>query len=214
MSRRACKRVSFNPNPEATDEPIFPKHDGLSSSHHSRRRVVLFGILSFGLRSSPAARKLIHRIGARFTKTLRFISFRRNATDRKTSSFLLPSSSSSSSSTIYMKRSKSVSETESHRAEAIEDCIEFLNSSFSLSRSNSVSTWSSWFDPVWICVRSNRAHTFSFFFSFVVMLENWALYRSVLNFVIFNSEKFIRSWLEIVILDLLFNIHCKPYQGF
>jgi hypothetical protein len=145
MSRRACKRVSFNPNPEATDEPIFPKHDGLSSSHHSRRRVVLVGILSFGLRSSPAARKLIQRIGARFAKTLRFISFRRNTTDRrKTSSFLLPSSSSSSSSSaIYMKRSKSVNETESHRAEAIEDCIEFLNSSFPLSRSNSVSTWSS-----------------------------------------------------------------------
>ncbi|XP_010486458.1 PREDICTED: josephin-like protein [Camelina sativa] len=145
MSRRACKRVSFNPNPEATDEPIFPKHEGLNSSHHSRRKVVLVGILSFGLRSSPAARKLIQRIGARVAKTWRFISFRRNTTDKKTSSFLLPSSdsSSSSSSTIYMKRSKSVNETESHRAEAIEDCIEFLNSSFSLSRSNSVSTWSS-----------------------------------------------------------------------
>ncbi|EOA31664.1 hypothetical protein CARUB_v10014868mg [Capsella rubella] len=142
MSRRACKRVSFNPNPEATVEPIFPKHEGLSSSHHRRRRVVLVGILSFGLRSSPAARKLIQRIGARVAKTLRFISFRRNTTDKKSSSFLLPATSSSSSS-IYMKRSKSVNETESHRAEAIEDCIEFLNSSFSLSRSNSVSTWSS-----------------------------------------------------------------------
>ncbi|KAL1193832.1 hypothetical protein V5N11_031959 [Cardamine amara subsp. amara] len=137
MSRRACKRVSFNPNPEATDEPIFPKHGGLNSSHHSRRRVVLVGIFSFGLRSSPAARKFIQRIGARVAKTLRLISFRRNPTD-KTSSFLL-----SSSSSVYMKRSKSVNETESHRAEAIEDCIEFLNSSSSLWRSNSVSTWSS-----------------------------------------------------------------------
>ncbi|KFK38289.1 hypothetical protein AALP_AA3G094900 [Arabis alpina] len=144
MSRRACKRVSFSPNPEATEEPIFPKHDGLNSSHHCRRRVVLVGIFSFGLRSSPTARKLIQRIGARVAKTLRFISFRRNTTTKKTSSFLLPSSSSSSSSSsIYMKRSRSLAESESHRAEAIEDCIEFLNSSSSLSRSNSVSTWSS-----------------------------------------------------------------------
>ncbi|ESQ49170.1 hypothetical protein EUTSA_v10022307mg [Eutrema salsugineum] len=134
MSQRACKRVRFSPNQLATDEPRFPKH-------HDRRKVALIGILSFGLRSSPAARKLIRRIGARVAKTLRFMSLGRNTTD-KTSSFLL-SPSPSSSSSIYMKRSKSLAEAESHRAEAIEDCIEFLNSSFSLSRSNSVSTWSS-----------------------------------------------------------------------
>ncbi|CAA7051059.1 unnamed protein product [Microthlaspi erraticum] len=136
MSRIACKRVSFSPNPEATNDPIFPKH-------HDRRKVVLIGIFGFGLRSSPAARKLIRRIGARVAKTLRFMSFGRNTTDKTSSLLLSSSSSSSSSSSIYMKRSKSLSESESHRAEAIEDCIEFLKSSSSLSRSNSVSTWSS-----------------------------------------------------------------------
>ncbi|CAN7002387.1 unnamed protein product [Brassica rapa subsp. trilocularis] len=134
MSRGACKRVSFSPNQEATEEPIFPKH-------HDQRKVVLVGFLSFGLQTSPAGRKLIRRIRARFPKTLRSMSLSRSTTD-KTSSLLM-SSSSSSSSSIYMQRSKSLAESESHRAEAIEDCIEFLNSSFSLSRSNSVSTWSS-----------------------------------------------------------------------
>ncbi|KAF8080286.1 hypothetical protein N665_0959s0016 [Sinapis alba] len=129
MSRVACKRVSFSPNQEATEEPIFPKH-------HDRRKVVLTGFLSFGLKTSPAGRKLIRRIRARVAKTLRSMSFRRDTTE-KTSSLLM------SSSSIYMKRSKSLADSESHRAEAIEDCIEFLNSSFSLSRSNSISTWSS-----------------------------------------------------------------------
>ncbi|KAJ0244278.1 Uncharacterized protein HA466_0189380 [Hirschfeldia incana] len=134
MSRRGCKRVSFCPNRETTDEPIFSKH-------HDRRKVVLIGFLSCGLRSSPAARKLMRRIGASFARTLRSMSFGRNKTD-KTS--LLSSSSASSSSSIYMmKRSKSLAESESHRAEAIEDCIKFLNSSFSLTRSNSVPTWTS-----------------------------------------------------------------------
>lgn len=136
MSRRACKRVSFCPNLEATEEPIFSKH-------HDRRKVVLIGFLSCGLRSSPAARKLMRRIGASFARTLRSMSFGRNKTDKTSSSFLLSSSSASSSSSIYMKRSKSLAESESHRAEAIEDCIQFLNSSFSLTRSNSVPTWTS-----------------------------------------------------------------------
>ncbi|KAJ4893189.1 Uncharacterized protein Rs2_19983 [Raphanus sativus] len=131
----ACKRVSFSPDQEATEEPMFQKH-------HDRRKVVLIGFLSFGLKTSPAGRKFIRRIRARVAKTLRSMSFRRNTTE-KTSSLLLSSTSSSSSSSIYMKRSKSLAESESHRAEDIEDCIEFLNSSFSLSRSNSVSTWSS-----------------------------------------------------------------------
>ena len=134
MSRVACKRVSFSPNQEATEEPIFPKH-------HDQRKMVLVGFLSFGLKTSPAGRKLIRRIRARVAKTLRSMSFGRSTND-KTSSLLM-SSSSSSSSSIYMKRSKSLAESESHRAEAIEDCIQFLNSSFSLTRSNSVPTWSS-----------------------------------------------------------------------
>ncbi|KAL1194057.1 hypothetical protein V5N11_032990 [Cardamine amara subsp. amara] len=152
MSRRGCKRVSFSPDPEASDEPIYPTHNGLSSSRHDRPKVVM-GIFSFGVRSSPAAKKLLRRIGDRVAKTWRFMSFEKKSTNAKTtpsssrnvsssSSLSACSSSAYSSSSIYLMKSKSLNESESHRAEAIEDCIEFLNSSFSLSRSNSISTWS------------------------------------------------------------------------
>ncbi|CAL9228811.1 unnamed protein product, partial [Arabidopsis halleri] len=150
MSRRASKRVSFSPDPEANDEQIFPTHTGLSSSRHGRRRVVV-GIFSFGVSDSPAAKRLLRRIGARVGKTFRYISFGRKSTNTKTtssssrnlsSSSSLSCSSSYSSSSIYLMKSKSLNESESHRAEAIEDCIEFLNSCSSLSRSNSISTWS------------------------------------------------------------------------
>ncbi|XP_010553088.1 PREDICTED: josephin-like protein [Tarenaya hassleriana] len=136
MSRKSCKRVSFSPDPEATEEPIFPKHGEFSCQRQGRRRVVV-GFLSFGLRRSPA-RRMLRRLGARVVKTLRFISSGKGKT---TSSFSSRKVSSASSS-AHLTRSKSLAESESHRAEAIEDCIEFLNSSSSLSRSNSVSTCS------------------------------------------------------------------------
>ncbi|XP_019089953.1 PREDICTED: josephin-like protein isoform X2 [Camelina sativa] len=138
MSQRGFKRVSFSPeSEEANDEPIFLTHTGLSSSRHGRRRVVV-GILSFGVSSSPAARRLLRRIGAGVGKTFRFVSFGKKSNNTKTT----PSSSSYSSSSVYLAKSKSLNESESHRAEAIEDCIEFLNSCSSMSRSNSISTWS------------------------------------------------------------------------
>lgn len=133
MSRRASKRVRFSPDPEANDELIFPTH---SSSRHGRRRVVV-GIFSFSFSDSPATTKrLLRSIGDRVGKTFRYISFGRMNT--KTT----PSSSSNVSSSLYLMKSKSLNGSESHRAEAIEDCIEFLNSCSSLSRSNSISTWS------------------------------------------------------------------------
>ncbi|CAH8269730.1 unnamed protein product [Arabidopsis lyrata] len=151
MSRRTSKRVSFSPDPEANDELVFPTHTGLSSSsRHGRRRVVV-GIFSFSVSDPPAARRLLRRIGARVSKTFRYISLGRKSNNTKTtpsssrnlsSSSSLSCSSSYSSSSIYLMKSKSLNESESHRAEAIEDCIEFLNSCSSLSRSNSISTWS------------------------------------------------------------------------
>ncbi|GFY93190.1 hypothetical protein Acr_08g0015860 [Actinidia rufa] len=63
--------------------------------------------------------------GARIARAMCFVSTRRSS--RKVSSSSL-------------MRSRSCAETiDSHRAEAIEDCIEFLYSSSSLQRSNSVS---------------------------------------------------------------------------
>ncbi|KAF8105113.1 hypothetical protein N665_0163s0083 [Sinapis alba] len=130
MSRRGSKRVSFSPDPEGgNEEPIiYPTH----------------------LRSSPRARRLLRRIGSGVAKTLRFMSLGKKSSSSNTKSTPSTSSTStsslslscSSSSSIYLVKSKSVNESESHRAEAIEDCIEFLHSSSSLSRSNSISACS------------------------------------------------------------------------
>ncbi|KAL0736792.1 hypothetical protein Bca4012_013002 [Brassica carinata] len=152
MSRRGSKRVSFSPDPDpegGNEEPIiYPTHNGLTSSRHGRRRDVSGGVFSFHVRSSPRARRLLRRIGAGVAKTLRFMSLGRKSSSSSSNTKSTPCTSStsslscSSSSSIYLAKSKSVNESESHRAEAIEDCIEFLHSSSSLSRSNSISAWS------------------------------------------------------------------------
>ncbi|KAG2262358.1 hypothetical protein Bca52824_069437 [Brassica carinata] len=153
MSRRGSKRVSFSPDsdPEGGNEDpiIYPTHNanGFTSSRLGRWRDVSGGVFSFHVRSSPRARRLLRRIGAGVAKTLRFMSLgRKSSSSSNTKSTPSTSSSSSlscsSSSSIYLAKSKSVNESESHRAEAIEDCIEFLHSSSSLSRSNSISAWS------------------------------------------------------------------------
>ncbi|XWS43820.1 hypothetical protein CRYUN_Cryun16bG0137200 [Craigia yunnanensis] len=129
MSRRTSKRVSFSP--DVNERPtIFLKHGGSGRTRGNRRRVVV-GIFTFRLdessRFSPA--RLLSRTGAKFARALRFVSIGRNSSHEVSSSNL--------------PRSRSLAESiDSHRAEAIEDCIEFLNSSSFLSRSNSVSTCS------------------------------------------------------------------------
>ncbi|XWS59934.1 hypothetical protein CRYUN_Cryun08bG0164800 [Craigia yunnanensis] len=129
MSRRTSKQVSFSP--DVNERPaIFLKRGSSGRTRGNRRRVIV-GIFTFRLvessRFSPAS--LLRRIGAKFARALRFVSIGRN------SSHKVPSSN--------LPRSRSLAESiDSHRAEAIEDCIEFLNSSSSLSRSNSVSTCS------------------------------------------------------------------------
>ncbi|KAE8654264.1 Sulfoquinovosyldiacylglycerol 2 [Hibiscus syriacus] len=131
MSRRTSKRVSFSPH--IGERPtMFLKHGGSSSTttRGNKRRVV--GIFTFRVvessRFSPAT--FLRHVGAKVAGALRFVSIRGNSSSRKVSGSKL-------------SRSRSLTESvESHRAEAIEDCIEFLNSSSSLSRSNSVSTCS------------------------------------------------------------------------
>ncbi|KAL4354651.1 hypothetical protein GQ457_06G006290 [Hibiscus cannabinus] len=103
-----------------------------------RKRVVVVGVFMFRLvkfKSSRflPAKGLLRRVGAKVASAFRFES------DRRSSLYKISSSS--------LHRSRSVAESiDSHRAEAIEDCIRFLNSSSSSSssllRSNSVSTCS------------------------------------------------------------------------
>ncbi|KAJ6871316.1 josephin-like protein [Populus alba x Populus x berolinensis] len=122
MSRRASKRLSFSP--DVNDKPtIFLKHGGGTRVGGNRKKIA--GIFSFRLprtsKFSPA--RLLRRLGAKVARVLRFVSMGRKSSRKVTSSSL--------------PRSKSLAEAvDSQRAEAIEDCIEFLNSSSSLQRSS------------------------------------------------------------------------------
>lgn len=75
--------------------------------------------------------RFLKSLGAKMSKAVRLMS----SSNRKRSSRKVSSASS-------LVRSRSYAETlvDSQRAEAIEDCIEFLNSSSSLPRSSSVSS--------------------------------------------------------------------------
>ncbi|MBA0800843.1 hypothetical protein Gohar_011255 [Gossypium harknessii] len=130
MSSRTIKRVSFSP--DVSERPkLFVKHGGSATTGGGNRRRVVVGIFTFRLveRSSFSPASFLRHVGAKVAGALRFVSIRGNSS-RKVSSSNLP-------------RSRSLAESiDSHRAEAIEDCIEFLNSSSSLSRSNSVTTCS------------------------------------------------------------------------
>ena len=132
MSRKASKRVSFSP--DVNDKPtVVLKHGGGGDGGA--------GMWSFGLsretRYLPV--RFLQSLKNRVSEAIRFVSTRKSS--RKVSS----------ASTFT--RSRSVSDSmESHRAEAIEDCIEFLNHSSSLSRSNSVSGSTYWK----LCTCENR----------------------------------------------------------
>ncbi|KAJ8899966.1 hypothetical protein K2173_019671 [Erythroxylum novogranatense] len=124
MSERASKRVSFSAdNLSVKKQSMFLKHG-----------VGTLGIFSFGLTKSSKLSpvRVLRRLGAKVATVLCFVS----ATRKTTSS----SSGKVSSESLARSRSRSLADTEdSQRAEAIEDCIEFLNSSSSMSRPNPVS---------------------------------------------------------------------------
>lgn len=114
--------------PDVNDKPtIYLKHSGGTRVGGNRKR--LAGIFSFrlrrGSRFSPV--RFLKKLGAKVARVLRCASSKRKSSRKVSSSSLA--------------RSRSyVDPMDSHRAEAIEDCIEFLNSSCSLPRSNSVSS--------------------------------------------------------------------------
>ncbi|KAE8719446.1 Sulfoquinovosyldiacylglycerol 2 [Hibiscus syriacus] len=127
MSRTTIKQVLCSSD---TDErPTIGLKDGRSGRRRRKRRAVI-GMFRLRLvKSSFSPARLLRRFGMKLARALRFVSIRRKSS-HKVSSSNLP-------------RSRSLAESiDSHHAEAIEDCIEFLNSSSSLSRSNSVSTCS------------------------------------------------------------------------
>ncbi|CAI0424334.1 unnamed protein product [Linum tenue] len=139
MSRKSSKRVTFTP--DATEKPtaVFLKQASLGSCRLvsvNRKRPFAVGIFSFRLRCRisrfSTTCRMLRRLGAKVARVLRFVSLRRKS--RK----------SPPPPPSYLPRSRSLADAvDSQRIEAIEDCIEFLNSSSScnsLSRSSSVST--------------------------------------------------------------------------
>ncbi|KAL7169803.1 hypothetical protein ACSBR2_034771 [Camellia fascicularis] len=115
------KRVAFSPDVNNK------KHGGSAGIKvgGKKRRVVGIWIFRASKHSNFSPVGFLRRIGA---TVLRFVSSRKRSSRKVSSSSL--------------SRSRSCAETvDSHRAEAIEDCIEFLNSSSSssLQRSYSVS---------------------------------------------------------------------------
>ncbi|KAK7339840.1 hypothetical protein VNO77_20526 [Canavalia gladiata] len=123
MSRKS-KRVCFSP--DINDKPtIFLKHgggggDGGKISRNMKR---ITGIGSFRLpidtKLSPI--RFLVRLGAKVASAIRDVSVRRRSSRKVSSSTLV--------------RSRSLSDlTDSHRAETVEDCIEFLHSSSSRER--------------------------------------------------------------------------------
>ncbi|KAL4384073.1 hypothetical protein GQ457_15G023430 [Hibiscus cannabinus] len=131
MSRKTSKRVSFSP--DVGERPtMFLKQGGSGTTTRGRKRRVVVGIFTFRVVESASFSPVsfLRHVGAKVAGALRFVSIRGSSSSPKVSASKLP-------------RSRSLAESvESRSAEAIEDCIEFLNSSSSLSRSNSVSTCS------------------------------------------------------------------------
>ncbi|KAL0344477.1 UNVERIFIED_CONTAM: hypothetical protein Sradi_4279000 [Sesamum radiatum] len=119
----SSRRVSFSPEPT-----IHSNNNGANIKVGGNKKKVMLKIWIFklpkGSRFSPVS--FFKQIGAKVVGALPLLSTRRRCS-RKVSS-------------ASLARSRSYAETlDSQRAEAIEDCIEFLNSS-SLQRSNSVSS--------------------------------------------------------------------------
>ncbi|KAL3646670.1 hypothetical protein CASFOL_009214 [Castilleja foliolosa] len=106
------RRVSFSP-----EEAIFPKHSATIKAGSSSKR------------ATPKIWSFFINIGAKVSNALTMISTRRKCSGKVSSSF------------ASLARSCSYAELalDSHRAEAIEDCIEFLNNP-SLQRSSSVNS--------------------------------------------------------------------------
>ncbi|KAI3750507.1 hypothetical protein L2E82_21146 [Cichorium intybus] len=125
------RRVSFSPDVDDMPSPpplYFTKHGGDTAS--TTEPMIRIWTFRPPKSSGFSAMKFLGRIKAKFAKALGFVSSSR---------------SSSSCSCSALERSKSYVEAfDSHRAQAIEDCIQFLHSSSSSSfqRSKSLSSFS------------------------------------------------------------------------
>ncbi|KAG6603596.1 hypothetical protein SDJN03_04205, partial [Cucurbita argyrosperma subsp. sororia] len=124
----SSRRVSFSSDQgaaaaSAAKPAAFPRN--------RKRLITVFWVFRLPKSGRLFPGSFLRRIGAKVVKVLRYVSLRKRSAS--------PASCSSSSSSSSLKsgsnfnRSHSVSESmeESHRAEAVKDCINFFNSSSS-----------------------------------------------------------------------------------
>jgi len=116
---RKSKRVCFSLDDVDEKPAIFLKHGCIKVLRNRKR---LIGTWSFRLHRDPIMSpvRFLIRLGAKVASSIRAVSLRRRSS-RKVSSSTLVRSHSLSNSNL----------TDSHRAKAVEDCIEFLHSSSS-----------------------------------------------------------------------------------
>ncbi|KAJ4895410.1 josephin protein-related [Raphanus sativus] len=131
MSATGTKRINTRPvqrdalvKQTATKGPYGGKNPGCTTSCGLR----------LPRKTEATAARLIKHLGCKFAKGLRLVVMRKK---RKSP----PSKVSSSSSSSSGRSQPSIMpiSNDSHRSKAIEDCIEFINSSSSFTRSNSTS---------------------------------------------------------------------------
>ncbi|WVZ17136.1 uncharacterized protein LOC106773362 [Vigna radiata var. radiata] len=129
MMLRTTEKVCFTP--DFNEKPImFLKQTigdgGSGRALGNKKRVAGSWTFRFARESKFSPVRFLQQIRAKMVSAIRIVSIRRRSSRKVSSSSLA--------------RSRSVSDpTDSHRAKAVEDCIEFLHSSSSRERPSSVS---------------------------------------------------------------------------
>ncbi|XP_022977351.1 uncharacterized protein LOC111477703 [Cucurbita maxima] len=120
----SSRRVSFSSDQGAAAAAAKPA----AFPRNRKRLITVFWVFQLPKSGRLFPGSFLRRIGAKVVKVLRYVSLR-----KRSASPASCSSSSSLKSGSNFNRSHSVSESmeESHRAEAVKDCINFFNSSSS-----------------------------------------------------------------------------------
>ncbi|KAI3988852.1 hypothetical protein MKX01_016423 [Papaver californicum] len=149
INASSSRRVNFSP--DINDKPNISLKSNYRVTGNRKRaagisgfRVPRSSLSSSSSQSGFSPMNFLCRLGNKVVRALRMVSLRRRRTSPKVSSSFASSSSSYSNSSHYNNLARSRSyvnhhHVDSHQSEAIEDCIQFINSSSSFQRSNSVS---------------------------------------------------------------------------
>ncbi|XP_042476953.1 josephin-like protein [Macadamia integrifolia] len=132
MMRSGSKGVSYSP--DINDPYNFSFKESSNNPVVAGNKIGISGLRSFSLprnNTGFSPIRYLQRLGAKVARTISLVSVQRRRRRRR-------SSSKVSSSNLTRSRT-SIGPLDSHQAEAIEDCIVFINSSSSFHRSNSIS---------------------------------------------------------------------------